>query len=94
MSEMSTPEQVSADSAIYFLVQAARPSRVLREQVQIVDDEIKALRAALIEMYRFVQVELESEPYAHTMASYVVAGSPAHRVATALQEAADEGHHH
>lgn len=89
MTAQHSSENPSADSALDFLVQASRVSLVLRQQVQIVDDEIKALRAALIEMYRFVQVELESEPYTHTMASYIVAGSPAHRVATALQEAAD-----
>lgn len=92
MSAESTPtfEIRPVDSALDFLVNAARVSPVLRAKVQIVEDEIRRLRLALVELYRFVQVEFETAPYDHEMWTYMT-DPGAIEVARGLQEMADNG---
>lgn len=52
--------------------------------------EVGALRLALVEMYRFVQVEFEAAPYDHEVWEYVT-DPEAIEVARGLQEMADNG---
>lgn len=50
--------------------------------------EIEALSTALIELYRFVQTEFESEPYGHPLEDYIV-DPAAHAAAVRLSARAD-----
>lgn len=52
--EESNREELPVDSALDFLVNAARVSPVLRAKVQIVEDEIRRLRAEVAFVERLV----------------------------------------